>query len=58
MPAATCRQPWTDNVVDRRCLAHMCVYVCAAMMAKALGDDFDIEIVEGHHHHKVDAPSG
>jgi hypothetical protein len=23
------------------------------MMAKALGDDFDIEIVEGHHHHKV-----
>ena len=45
-------------MVDRRCLAHMCVYVCAAMMAKALGDDFDIEIVEGHHHHKVDAPSG
>lgn len=26
--------------------------------AAALGDDFDIEIVEMHHRHKVDAPSG
>lgn len=26
--------------------------------AKALGDDADIEIVEAHHRHKVDAPSG
>ena len=26
--------------------------------AKALGDDVDIEIVEVHHRHKVDAPSG
>ncbi|ODS24367.1 4-hydroxy-tetrahydrodipicolinate reductase [Candidatus Endobugula sertula] len=26
--------------------------------AKALGDDVDIEIVEAHHRHKVDAPSG
>jgi len=26
--------------------------------AKALGRDFDIEIVEMHHQHKVDAPSG
>ena len=26
--------------------------------AMALGDDFDIEIVEMHHRHKVDAPSG
>ncbi|MES1932348.1 Dihydrodipicolinate reductase [Salinisphaera shabanensis T35B1] len=26
--------------------------------AKALGDDFDIEVVEAHHRHKVDAPSG
>lgn len=25
---------------------------------KALGDDVDIEIVEAHHRHKVDAPSG
>lgn len=26
--------------------------------AQALGEDFDIEIVEMHHRHKVDAPSG
>lgn len=26
--------------------------------ATILGDDYDIEIVEMHHHHKVDAPSG
>ncbi len=27
-------------------------------VAEALDDDFDIEIVEAHHRHKVDAPSG
>ena len=27
-------------------------------IASALGPDFDIEITESHHHHKVDAPSG
>lgn len=27
-------------------------------VAAALGEDWDIEIVESHHHHKVDAPSG
>ena len=26
--------------------------------AVALGADFDIEIIEKHHHHKIDAPSG
>jgi len=26
--------------------------------AKALGDEYDVEIVEAHHRHKVDAPSG
>ena len=26
--------------------------------ARALGEDYDIEIVEAHHRHKVDAPSG
>ncbi len=26
--------------------------------AKVLGDDYDVEIVEAHHRHKVDAPSG
>ena len=26
--------------------------------AKALGDEVDIEVIEAHHRHKVDAPSG
>ena len=30
----------------------------AAEVAKRLGDDYDIEIVEGHHRFKKDAPSG
>lgn len=30
----------------------------AAELAKVLGDSFDIEIVEAHHRHKKDAPSG
>ncbi len=29
-----------------------------AMAAKVLGDDYDVEIIETHHHHKVDSPSG
>jgi len=29
-----------------------------AEAAKALGDDYDVEITEAHHRHKVDAPSG
>ena len=29
-----------------------------AQVAKALDDDFDIEILEMHHKHKIDAPSG
>jgi len=29
-----------------------------AKAAKALGDDYDVEIIEAHHRHKVDAPSG
>ncbi len=28
------------------------------MVAKVLGTDYDVEIVEAHHHHKKDAPSG
>jgi len=28
------------------------------MVAAALDDDFDIEVIEGHHNQKVDAPSG
>lgn len=30
----------------------------ADMAARMLGDDVDIEIIEAHHRHKVDAPSG
>jgi 4-hydroxy-tetrahydrodipicolinate reductase len=30
----------------------------AETAAKALGDAYDVEIIEAHHHHKVDAPSG
>src|SRR5690606_15168710 len=29
-----------------------------ARAARALGDEYDVEIVEAHHRHKVDAPSG
>ncbi len=32
--------------------------VLTRKVARALDADFDIEIVEMHHHHKVDAPSG
>ncbi len=28
------------------------------LAARTLGDDFDIEIIEAHHRHKIDAPSG
>ena len=28
------------------------------MAARVLGDDADIEIIEAHHRHKIDAPSG
>lgn len=27
-------------------------------LAEILGDDFDVEIIEAHHKHKIDAPSG
>jgi len=30
----------------------------AARLAKALGEDYDIEITEAHHNQKIDAPSG
>jgi 4-hydroxy-tetrahydrodipicolinate reductase len=37
------------------------VTVCLKLLAdaaRALGDGYDVEIVEAHHRHKVDAPSG
>ena len=29
-----------------------------AVAARAFGDDVDVEVIEAHHRHKVDAPSG
>lgn len=34
------------------------VFRLAEEAARILGDEFDVEIVEAHHRHKVDAPSG
>jgi 4-hydroxy-tetrahydrodipicolinate reductase len=37
------------------------VNVCFRLLevaARALGDGFDVEVIEAHHRHKVDAPSG
>jgi 4-hydroxy-tetrahydrodipicolinate reductase len=33
-------------------------YQLAATAARILGDGYDVEIIEAHHRHKVDAPSG
>ncbi len=34
------------------------IFKLAETAAKALGDAYDVEIIEAHHRHKVDAPSG
>ena len=34
------------------------VFKLAEIAARALGDAYDVEIIEAHHRHKVDAPSG
>jgi 4-hydroxy-tetrahydrodipicolinate reductase len=34
------------------------IYKVIAEMAKTLGDQYDIEVIEAHHRHKKDAPSG
>jgi 4-hydroxy-tetrahydrodipicolinate reductase len=34
------------------------LFAAAGSAAKALGDAYDVEIIEAHHRHKVDAPSG
>ncbi|HTQ75617.1 MAG TPA: 4-hydroxy-tetrahydrodipicolinate reductase [Burkholderiales bacterium] len=33
-------------------------FTLAATAARALGEGYDVEIIEAHHRHKVDAPSG
>jgi 4-hydroxy-tetrahydrodipicolinate reductase len=34
------------------------LFAMVGNVAKALGDGYDVEIIEAHHRHKVDAPSG
>jgi 4-hydroxy-tetrahydrodipicolinate reductase len=34
------------------------IFKLAEVAARALGDAYDVEIIEAHHRHKVDAPSG
>ncbi|MGE0623534.1 MAG: 4-hydroxy-tetrahydrodipicolinate reductase [Pseudomonadales bacterium] len=34
------------------------VFQLVEMAARVLGDDVDVEIIEAHHRHKIDAPSG
>jgi len=34
------------------------LFKAAEAAARALGSDYDVEIIEAHHRHKVDAPSG
>ncbi|MGD8831171.1 MAG: 4-hydroxy-tetrahydrodipicolinate reductase [Pseudomonadales bacterium] len=34
------------------------VFALIEMATRALGDDVDVEIIEAHHRHKIDAPSG
>jgi 4-hydroxy-tetrahydrodipicolinate reductase len=34
------------------------LFKTAEAAARALGTDYDVEIIEAHHRHKVDAPSG
>jgi 4-hydroxy-tetrahydrodipicolinate reductase len=34
------------------------VFKLAEVAARILGDGYDVEIIEAHHRHKVDAPSG
>ncbi|MBU0700380.1 4-hydroxy-tetrahydrodipicolinate reductase [bacterium] len=34
------------------------LFKLAALAAKALGNEYEVEILEAHHHKKVDAPSG
>lgn len=45
-------------VAPNTCLTVTLLLELTRRAASALGDDFDIEIQETHHRHKVDAPSG
>jgi 4-hydroxy-tetrahydrodipicolinate reductase len=56
LDAAAAKVPvvWASNMSSGVNL----LFALTEQVARALGADFDIEIVEMHHHHKVDAPSG
>ena len=45
---------WTPNTS----LGVFCLHELAALAAKVLGPAYDVEIIEVHHRHKRDAPSG
>ena len=45
--------PQRQHVCGRQCLIEL-----ARQATKLLGGEFDIEIIEKHHHNKLDAPSG
>lgn len=34
------------------------MFELTAILARALGDEYDVEIIEAHHKHKLDSPSG
>ncbi len=34
------------------------MFEVTGILARALGDDYDVEIIEAHHKHKLDSPSG
>lgn len=34
------------------------MFEVAGVLARALGDEYDVEIIEAHHKHKLDSPSG
>ncbi len=52
--AAAAAVVWAPNMS----LGVNILFALTERVARALGDDWDIEIVEMHHKHKVDAPSG
>lgn len=58
---ATLEGPATDTVIVRAGNMSLGVNLLTQLtkrVAAALDDDYDIEIIEGHHNQKVDAPSG
>lgn len=58
---AAIKEAATKTVIVKAGNMSLGVNLLAALtrkVAAALGEDFDIEIVEMHHRHKVDAPSG